>query len=89
MYYHEDDATAVEAAQCAKKLELCYETEEDIDVPCLENEGDKSVIADWIALTRVDEVGGAIFTTEQVEENFTQSLADQVFSEVSGFKGLQ
>ncbi|MFH7765764.1 hypothetical protein [Acinetobacter sp. BSP-28] len=89
MYYHEDDATAVEAVQCAKELELGNETEEDIDVTCLNNEGDNSVIADWITLTLVDEAAGVIFITEQVEENFTQSFADQVFSAVFGLKGLQ
>lgn len=40
LFYHEDGATAVVAVQCAKELELGTDTEEDIDVTCLEDEED-------------------------------------------------
>lgn len=53
------------------------------------NKGDKGVIADWIAMALVDENDELLFTPEQVEENFTQALANQVFSEVSGLKELR
>lgn len=40
LYYHEEGATAVESVQCAKELELGTDTEEDIDVTCLDDEED-------------------------------------------------
>ncbi len=53
------------------------------------NNRDKGVIADWISLALVDEKDELIFTPEQIEENFTQSLANEIFAEVSGLKALQ
>lgn len=53
------------------------------------NSRDKGVIADWISLALVDEKDELIFTPEQIEENFTQSLANEIFAEVSGLKALQ
>ena len=53
------------------------------------NSGDSGVVSDWISLALVDESNNQLFTAEQVENNFTQSLANQIFSEVSGLKGLQ
>lgn len=40
LYYHEEGATAVESVQCAKELELGADTEEDIDVTCLDDDED-------------------------------------------------
>lgn len=53
------------------------------------NSGDSGVVSDWISLALVDESNEPLFTAEQVENNFTQSLANQIFNEVSGLKGLQ
>jgi len=40
LFYHEEDATTVEAVQCSKELELGTDAEEDIDVTCLDDEED-------------------------------------------------
>lgn len=53
------------------------------------NNNDSRVVSDWIALALVGESGEEVFTPELVESNFTQSLANQIFNEVSGLKGLQ
>lgn len=45
---------------------------------------DKTVIAEWIAKTVCDKDGNLAFTTEQVEQNFIQSLANAVFDKIMG-----
>ncbi|NHB57028.1 hypothetical protein G9F32_03140 [Acinetobacter sp. 194] len=40
LYYHEEGAEDIVAVQCAKELELGTDTEEDIDVTCLDDDED-------------------------------------------------
>lgn len=47
------------------------------------NKGE-DVVAEWIALALVDENGENYLVKEQVEKNFTQSLASAVFNAVTG-----
>lgn len=82
-FYHNGQMVSVDV----RIKQLPFAKTEDLHLRL--NDGDKGVIADWIALALVDEKGEVMFTAQQVEENFTQTLANQVFAEVSGLKALQ
>ncbi len=50
---------------------------------------DKTVVADWIAKSVVDDAGKPMFTSKQVQETFIASLAQAVFDKIMGLDKLK